>query len=392
MKTSLPLHRFLFLAVFGGIAIGMGRVITTFYALHLGADNIEIGYIASVEALSRLIVSLPAGFIVARYGAAAVYSAASLLPVLLHIIFPLVHAVHAIALLRGGTSLMIPFRMVAMNSVFLKHLPQLGSNKVGWYRGTEALGFMVLGPLLAMWFVVQDSYMWGYFGIAAMFAFMAFFSFKVLLPDDAEPDVKDALSSGSRIAFLIQLKEMWKIAAVRKSCILEFMNAATASFFMTFIIVLALNVADLSQSEAVMLVTIQGIGMVATSFVLGYALVRFNRHYIEYLCVAGTVCSLLLIGSGINLFWLAVGTLILSATTALLTMIRTLELSLLPFSKSKIAGIFNLSVMSGGFFGAMAGGFISNWLGVAALFLWWSPAFLLAFLWTHYHYKNKIAR
>jgi len=58
-EGQLAIGNFMVLAVVAGISVGLGRVLTTLYALHLGASNAQIGYIAAFETFGKFIVTLP---------------------------------------------------------------------------------------------------------------------------------------------------------------------------------------------------------------------------------------------------------------------------------------------------------------------------------------------
>lgn len=378
MSQPSFLRGFMLLAVFGGVAIGLGRVVTTFYALHLGASNAQIGYIAALEAFGRLLVTLPAGFVIARYGARTIYAISSLIPMLLNAFIPWINVWYGVALTRGLVGLAIPFRIVAMNSSFLQQLQLLGPSKTGWYRGAQSFGVMILGPLLASLMISHTSYTWSYLLVALMFGLMALCSHKVLPGEEvsSEPTLAETAPG-----FWHQLRQLWAIRAVRDSCVVEFVNSATGSVFTTFILVLALTVAMLPNELAVMLVTIQGVTTVTASFALGHLLGVMDKKKVQLLSVLLAVSGLILLGTCLHFIWLAVGTILLGSGSALIGLSRTLQLSQLPVSKSKISGIYNLSNMSGAFVGAIAGGVLGELLGLQGLFLLWIPIFLVTLFW-----------
>jgi MFS family permease len=366
------------LTTIGGIAIGMGRVVTTFYALELGANNAQIGYIAALEAIGRLLVTVPAGFIIARYGARRVYAISSILPMLFNAIIPWMGVWYGVAVIRGLIGLAIPFRVVAMNSAFLQKLQHMGASRAGWYRGAQSFGMLILGPMLASLMTANTSYLWCYLLIAFFFGVMVACSHLVLPEEESKFSQESAAGQPNMWA---QVRELWAISAVRDSCKIEFVNSATASVFTTFIIVLALNIAGLSQAQAVSLLTMQGITVVVSSFGLGFLLNIFPREKVQLLSVALAVIGLTLLGTSLNFILLILGTVSLSIGSALISLTRTLQLSQLSISKSKISGVYNLANMSGSLTGAITGGLFAEWLGLQILFLLWIPIFLMTLWW-----------
>ena len=96
-------------------------------------------------------------------------------------------------------------------------------------------------------------------------------------------------------------------AEVAESCLIELLSGATGALFGTFVIVLAMEVAHLSQERAVSLVMIQGLAAVLGLFSLGRLVTRAGRR-LTYLAGLGlAVTGLLLLGRGQGYAWLAAG-------------------------------------------------------------------------------------
>ncbi len=383
------------LAVVAGISVGLGRVLTTLYALELGASNAQIGYIAAFETFGKLIVTMPAGFIIAHYGAKRVYALASLFPMLMTCLIPWTTVWWMVAITRGLISLAIPFRTVSMNSSFLQQLKYLGSARAGWYRGSQSFGTLILGPFLATLVIGHFSFLWSFMLIALLFALMAVFGSNVLPgeldkePVEGTPDVAvNKMVPQPMEGMWQQVRELWRVREVRDSCTMEFVNSATSQVFTTFVLVLALTVAQLPQSLAITLITVQGVTTVLASFGLGHLLNLFPPGRVQWLSVFLAVAGLALLGSSVSYPLLVLGTVLLCSGSALISLSRTLRLSQLAGSKSKIAGIYNLSNMGGSFVGAIGGGLLGEWLGLQGLFLIWIPIFVLTSCWVQRGRRN----
>lgn len=374
------------LAIIGGIAIGMGRVVTTFYALEVGATDAQIGYIAAVEALGRLLVSLPAGFIIARYGARRIYAISSIVPMLLNALMPWVSFWYTIALMRGLIALAVPFRVVSMNSAFLHYLSSGRMSRAGWYRGSQTFGMMILGPLLASLLLGSLDYIWCYLLIAGLFAAMVFGGGNVL-PEEA-PAVQKEEFAASPPHFLVQLKDLWQVSAVRQGCVVEFINSAVNAVFTTFIIVLAVNTLALSKSQAVSLLTVYGAATVGASFFLGFLLNHFSLRVLQNISYLFCISGLLLLGMVTNFALLVFGSLSLACGSALVSLIKTFQLSKVSLDKGKVAGIYNLFTISGALVGALVGSFLGDHTGIAFVFLVWVPVLCLLFLWNNLSSKT----
>lgn len=367
---------FLLLSVVSGITIGMGKVVTTFFALHTGASAMQVGFISAMESLGMLLVTVPAGFLISRFGARRIYFISSLGPALLSLALPWLGVWYGIALARGLIGLCIPFRIVSMNSSFLEELKKLGSGKAGWYRGALTLGIGFLGPLLGNAFTQHTSYAISYSAIGALFAFMAFYS-QVFLPG---PRADTATQSVDEGGIFSQVRAMLANVEIGESCLLEFISSSTTSLFSTFILLIAMDVAHLPQERAIWLMLVQGATTVGSLFLLGPLLGGLGRRRAYGVSLICGIGGLLLLGFGANFGALAAGTVSLGVAAALVHLVNMAQLSRHTMNKSKISGLYNLAQMSGGFTGALIGGVLSHFFALQQLFLVWIPVLLLTAL------------
>lgn len=357
---------FMALSVVSGLAIGMGRVVTTFYALSLGANNAQIGLIFSAEALTKMLVTVPAGFLIFRFGAKRVYSTATVGSMLLTLAMGLAKGWLVLGVLRALVGLCVPFRVVAMNSAFLQRLKDIGSSRAGWYRGAQSIGLLLLAPTIGGLLVAHVSYWVSFAVISACFAFMALYS-RTFLPQQEQV----AATPGEPVAALPQLWHMLRDFQVGQTCFIEFISSATNALFTTFVIVLAVNVIGLSEQQAVVLLTVQGASMVVCLFVLGSALRGLSSGRI-YLGALPLMCAALaLLSLSHSLGWLMLAAALLGLASAVVHMQNVVEISACRFSKNKVAGLYNLAGMAGTLIGASAGGVISLYTGLQRLFLLW---------------------
>ncbi|MBM7060536.1 MFS transporter [Pseudomonas sp. UL073] len=377
-RPAAFLANFMLLAAFSGATIGMAKIITTLYAIEIGANAMQLGIIAAMESLGMVLLTLPAGFVIARYGARRVYFLASLGPMLLNLAIPLFGGWVWLAVARLLIGLCIPFRIVAMNSAFLRQLKRIGNDKAGWYRGSLTLGMGLLGPLLGNWLSGSSGFTFGFVVIGLCFGLMAVYSLgfwegEQIVPVDA--DAADELGG-----IFAQVKAMLAHVEIAESCLIELLSGATNALFGTFIILLAMDVAQLSQNQAVSLVMIQGLASVVALFGFGYLVERSGRRFAYIASLSAALLGLLLLGSAHGYWLLAAGGVLLSAAAALIHLVNMAQLGEHSVDKSKISGLFNLAGMLGGFSGALLGGVISQLVGLGNLFLCWMPLVLLAAL------------
>jgi len=368
--TNRFIINFIFLAILNGIAVGMGKIITTLYAISIGASSMQIGFITSMESLGKVLVTLPAGFIIARYGARNIYILTSIVPMLLTWPLPLCHSWYTIGTLRGLASLCIPFRVVAMNSSFLQCLDEIGSQKAGWYRGSRAIGLGLLGPIFASFFTDNYSYLSAFIFIGACFGIMAFYGNRIL-PGSHRED--DADTDGSHESFVQQIKTLFRNPPIANSMIIEFLNSSTNILFSTFIILITIKISGMTSRDGIHLLVIEGFTSVTALFFLGYLVKTLSTKIAYIISISLAATGLYLLGTAHNFIVFCLGTMALSLGSSLIHIVNTWQLSRSKMSKSKISGIYNLAGILGGMFGGCVGGIASNFVALQSLFLYWIP-------------------
>jgi predicted MFS family arabinose efflux permease len=280
---------------------------------------------------------------------------------------------YEVAIARGLVSLCVPFRVVAMNGAFLHRLSEFGPSKAGWYRGAQTTGVSLLGPLLGTFLIAHTSYEVAFVVLGLQFAVMAAYG-RVFLPDMDDAGTAET-TAPSR--FFHELRELLRIVAIRESCIVELISSSLTALFTTFIIVLAVKVTHLPQEQAVSLVLVQGIASVVSLFLLGKTLSRLSARAAHYASFVASAAGIALFGIASSFVILILGTILISAGTALIHLARMNQLSRVAVSKSKLAGLYNLVGMAGALVGATLGGVIAEHFGLQVMFVVWIPVLLL---------------
>jgi MFS family permease len=361
------------LALISGITIGLSKVVTQFFALKIGATPFQIGLIVAMESIGMVLVTVPAGFIIARFGARRVYAIASLGPLLVNLALPFASTWIALAGALLLIGLCIPFRIVSMNSTFLANLPRVGVSKAGWYRAALTGGLSLLGPALANLLVPHIAYGWNFVLIASLFGLMGFGSL-FFFGDEAPPE-KAALTPGH---ILTTARNLLRNRDVSESCLLEFTSSATGSLFSAFIIVTAGTIAGLTRADGVSIMLFQGATAVTMLFTGGGLTRGLDKWHGYAIGLISATVALFLLGT-VDSFWLlGVGAIFLSIGSAIVHLINMRLLSRHPGEKSQISGLYNLASMSGSVFGAITGGLMTRFTAVQHIYLLWLPLLWLA--------------
>jgi len=362
---------FMFMSIVSGLTVGLGKIAATLYAISLHASPFQIGLISAMESVGMVLVTVPAGFIIAHYGARGVYFLSSLGPMLINLAMPFSASWIALAAGRGAIGLCIPFRMVSMNSSFLERLPRLGSAKAGWYRASLTGGVAILGPSLASYLSVHASMTTIFLIVSGCFGFMALFSLSFL------PAV-DPRGSQQKARFVDEVKLIAGDPIIAESCMVEFTNSATGALFSTFIILLAAGLPGLTEQDGIRVMLAQGFAVVTSLFFGGALAARFSNTAAYALSLVTASVALVTFGFATSFVALAAGAVLLSIGSAIVHLANMRVMAGMPGGKSKIAGLYNLASMTGSSFGAIAGGTITKLVPLQWVFLIWLPFLLVA--------------
>ena len=360
------ISRFLVLSVVSGAAIALGRIATQLFAIHLGASPLQIGVIMGVEQAMMMSVAVPAGFLVSRFGVRFSYFTASIGPMLVYLVMPFAVTWQLLAGSRALIGLCIPFRIVSMNTYFLRELPRIGREKAGWYRGSQTIGLALIGPWLAASVTGELGYGTAFVASGVMFGLMGLASLTFF------PETRTASDPATPPApFRGELAGLLRRRAIFESCIIEHVSSATIALFATFVLVLAIKELGMAGDTAVSLIAFQGCATVASLFLLNRIFVRVSRERGYVASLAAGVAGLLCLGLSTGYAGLATGAVLLSLASAAIHFQNMTQIAQSNVDKSKASGLFNLAGMSGNLVGALGGGLLSTLLALRHVYLLW---------------------
>jgi predicted MFS family arabinose efflux permease len=378
--TRRFLTGFIGLTLLSGMTIGMNKVLATLLGIHLEVSNLQLALISSSETLAMALGTLPAGWILARGNPKYLYAAVSLALSAVFCILPWLPGWKWVALLMFLVGLCISLRVVAMSTVFLVRLPELGQGKAGWYKGALTLGMQFLGPLTGNYLIAQLGLKAGFLVSAAMFALLAVLGWQVL-PEQAAPRRSRA---AARWASLLRLP------AVRATYGFEMLASFTASSVGVFSILLAIRVLHWPRQHAVWLMAVQGLSLVTVLMVLGRAVLE-SPHRQRFYGAAhlAIMTALLLLG-----LWPASGaylaaSLLLGLGLGVNSLVNTDRIAHAPVDKAQVSAHLTLLGMLGGASGALVAGRLADLIGLRHVFLLWLLPWLAAAF--SYHLRQQPA-
>jgi predicted MFS family arabinose efflux permease len=376
-EARIFLTGFIGLTLLSGVTIGMNKVLATLLGIHLEVSNLQLALISSSETLAMALGTLPAGWLLARGNPKYLYAAVSLALSAVFCVLPWLPGWKWVALLMFLVGLCISLRIVAMSTVFLVRLPELGQGKAGWYKGTLTLGMQFLGPLTGNYLIAQLGLKAGFLVSAAMFALLAVLGWQVL-PEQAAS--KRSAGRGHWLALL-------RLPAVRATYGFEMLASFTASSVGVFSILLAIRVLHWPRQHAVWLMAVQGLSLVVVLLGLGQSVLA-SPHRQRYYGAAhlSIMAALLLLG-----LWPASGayllaSLLLGLGLGVNSLVNTDRIARAPVDKARVSAHLTLLGMLGGATGALAAGRLADTFGLQRVFLLWLLPWLVAFL--SYHLRQ----
>jgi MFS family permease len=268
----------------------------------------------------------------------------------------------AVAVALGG--LCIPFRIVSMTGSFMEKLKTLGQGKAGWYRGSQVVGMIALGPLLGTIVLERFGIFAGYWSVALMFGAMAFAGLGVL---PTRPVGVAPPPLGENIRDMIRLLSHSAVAGV---CAIEISSSIVFAFFSSFIILIAVRDLHMTEPAAVSVRFFEGAISVCTLFFVGPLLRKMALDTLSLyrFSLVLIVAGLIILGLA-GAYWpLVVGTTVLGVGLGITNIVNVQQLSVLDLNKSKMASLQLLSSMSGNCIGGVAGGSLTTLLGLHGLF------------------------
>lgn len=362
-----------------GTTVGMAQVSASLYAVQLGSSKTMLGLIAGSQSVGVLIMSLPIGIWVDRFGPARPFVLGTLLAGATYALLPLWATPSWLLACTAAISFFMPLRFVSLNTVFLQQLAALGEAKAGWYRGTHMLGMFLLGPALGARAISSLGFAWTYRLISLAFVVTVLVSPIVFARYSRPPEPQRASAwqaLRSQLTWLVRDRELCAVSLIEAS------TQAVGAFFTFFVVVMAVSSIHLNPAQASTLVGAKGITFILALFALGGLIKRLGQQRAYLLGFAAITAALLLLGvaQGGALLWLGSLTLGLGlGAVQIATLTRYAQIGGRT-GYGKVSGLSALVGPSGGVLGSLFGGLLSKWVGLPTTFLIAAACFALGLL------------
>ncbi|NGZ87340.1 MFS transporter [Duganella aceris] len=372
---------FVGLTLLSGMTIGMNKVLSTLLGLHLGVSNLQLAVISSAETFAMALGTIPAGYILARGNPKYLYAAVSLTLSAAFCALPWLPGWEWVALLMFLVGLCISLRIVAMSTVFLVRLPEIGQARAGWYKGTLTLGMQFAGPLTGNYAIAHLGLKAGFLVSAGMFALLAVLGWRVLPESSGR---KPGANAGDAAA---SWRALWRLPAVRTTYLFEILASFTASSVGVFSLLLAIRVLHWPHQHAVWLMAVQGLSFVLVLLGLGKLVLGSpHRERIYGGAHLAITLALLLLGTLPNTAAYLFASVLLGLGLGVNALVNTDRIGRAPVDKARVSSHLTLFGMVGGTGGALAAGRLADSIGLQHVFLLWLLPWLAA--WCFYHLRK----
>ncbi len=359
---------FMALGVLTGTTNGIAKVAMPLVAVSLNAQQWQVGVVGGIQFLGMLLLSLPLGAVIDRYGPRAPFRFGAACGAIVFLLV-LSQATAPWQLILGVTlsGFLAPFRIVPTNTEFLHLLPQMGLNKAGWQRAAHTLGMFFIGPTLG-------ALLLGWLGYPDLFRLVAAGMLMTLLIGSG---VLSGSAQGQRsntTPFLERLRLQFDIVAqraeLRHSMLIEFCGQTAMSYFNVFIILVAIREFHLSTELAAGLITVQGAVFVVTLLLTGGWLARWAETSRYALAFGVLLVTQLLFAFPVTVASLWLGAVLLGVGLGIqhVTSLNRFAALTQELGRGRVGGMFSLAGPLGGLTGAILGGVLSQHFGVLAGF------------------------
>lgn len=361
------LMAFMLVASTAGLGVGTAQIAVSLYAVQLHASEVQLGMIAAAQSIGILLMGIPTGILINRFGPLRLFALGSLLAGLWYGLIPWVGQVWFLLGCIVLVSFCMPLRFISLNTVFMSQLNRLGTVKAGWFRGTHMIGFMLLGPLLAVWLSNHLS-------PVSVFALIALlFVVPVLLSPLIFSGYQVAGKQAPRLSIRLigqQLSLFKRDITLRITSLFELLDSAVMGYFTFFIVVIAIRNYGFSPAVAASLVTLYGSVYMAALFGMGMVVQSLGEKRAYQLGFGLVATALLCLALPLSPVWLWIGSALLGVGLGTLNVIN-----LSVFARiGQHLGMANVSAVSltcgpsGNMLGSLIGGFLAHLWGLQAIF------------------------
>lgn len=368
---------FVFLSITLGTASGMMQFELPLYMVHLHVNDAGVGLIRGIAQLGGLLMTLPSGILVDRFGSRRIFLIGSFLNSFILMLLMGATGVKNLVILLFLDGVIKMLGWNALNSAFIRRIDSYGHGKAGWVRASSSIGMNFLGPLIAGNVFGLTHFSLAFFVSGMLLLFLVFLIIVASDKRGAQKRVKYKSLLKNDTHFVTELKKLIKNPLLISSALVQSVGIGCWTSVTVFILVFVVDTLKFSSRVAASIASTQGIGFILTMFFGGFLIKRIGINKAYILGFSLQLFGLLAIGLGDFLGVIWIGATIHSMGTGLLTTISYGILSKINGDKGKVSGVFYTITGAGIGLGPIFGGYLSLWLGIRAAFLGFIPLIVI---------------
>jgi len=360
------LFSFMMLNLLAGCATGILQLAIPLYALELQASTAQLGLIAGFNGVGRLLVIIPCGLLIDRWGARRLFLGSSLLATVAVLALFRVRHPGTLMLATGVLGTLQSVVFLSLQAGFLKRLPYLRPAQAGWQRGATQFGFFLMGPLLGGYLLRNGEFGHSFAVVSALFAVCLFTSlYRRWIGVNEVADNVVTGGGGSIARFNVLLNNRLFLQILGFECL----GNAAFMVFRSFIGPVGVDVLHLPVQTVSWLIVSQGVAAMSVLLCSSRLLERMSMSRLFTLSGSLMVAGSLLLAwaDGFALFWF--GTVLFGLGTGTVSFASLSRIGRIGGEKGMIAGLFSFSVALGNTLGPSAAGCVGTVFSPRAAFL-----------------------
>lgn len=363
MSKGKTIWAFVISYLFTGTAYGLETILIPVYALSLKASTQELGLIQAGLGLGLLIMAIPSGFLVQKYGSRKPYILCGFSMTVIMLAMSQLKQPLILVIAVTIASAVSTINMISVNAAFYSSLGKLGKSKTGWHKGSLAIGLALIGPLTGGFVINNYGFFAAFFLISLLWLVPA-----VLAAVFIKPNRKTDRNKANLDVVFPKAKELLSNRLLLNGAVLEGIGIAILVIFSTFVAALSLKELSLGPQHVGLFLSLEGIAYALVLFLGGNLLVVFRRKTLVLISFLSSALAFTIFGSLANFAAIAIASALLGFALGLLGLNSTQALANVDIDKGSVAGFHGLTMGVFNLAGPLTAGYIGNLFGLKAIF------------------------
>ena len=375
LKQHGRLAGFVLLNMTNGTAVGLLYMVLPLYALSIQATPAQVGMIRAASGFGLLLLVIPVGFLVDRFGPRNLFLIGNFGVVLVVYSVSSISVPHILILLMLLEGVSRSLKFTSISAAFFQSLHKFGLEKAGWYKGSLSIGLTFIGPVLGGVAL----------GIMPLHSVLLLVMELMLLPSlliffiHTEP-VRQSAAVGFTAEVRSQLHEFTTIirhSGLSRALAAEVLCSACLSTYTTFIVVLVVREWHLKPAVASLLLTLEGGAFIVTVFGAGHLVHTYGLRNSYLLSITLTVVGLIGLTAANGVPFLVLSAIVMGFGLGLINIITSSCAGRMKGEKGKVASLFAAAAGVGISFGPLISGLVAQYLGGQAVFIAMAPLLVI---------------